>query len=218
MHVKRKDNQETLSAIPAGDDDQHSQTPAKRRRRCICFSVALISVLAVVALLILILALTVFKSKKPVTTVNSVALKDVNVSVTLLPLSVSLNISLDINISVRNPNKVKIKYRNSSAALRYKGHDVGNVPIPAGKIGSDGTKQLNLTLTIFADRLLTDLDIYRDVIGSNFPVSTYTRISATVRIVNLFNIHVVSTSTCDLNIDILKRRIANQRCHYKNKL
>ncbi|KVH94934.1 uncharacterized protein LOC112517687 [Cynara cardunculus var. scolymus] len=217
MHVKKKHHQETLSAIPAVDDAQHSHTsPAKRRRRCICFSVAL-TLLAVVALLILVLALTVFKSKKPVTTVNSVALIDVNASVTLLPLRVSLNISLDINISVRNPNKVSIKYRNSSAALRYKGQDVGNVPIPAGKIGSDGTKQLNLTLTIFADRLLKDLDIYRDVISGNFRVSIYSRISGTVRIVNLFNIHVVSTSTCDLNIDILKKRIVDERCDYKKK-
>ncbi|GKB08699.1 late embryogenesis abundant protein, LEA-14 [Tanacetum coccineum] len=197
--------------LPTGD---HSSRSSKRGR-CICLSLAL-TILAI-GLIILILALTVFKSKKPVTTVNSVVLNDVNATVNLIPLRVSLNVSLDVTITVRNPNKVGFSYQNSSAALLYKGHDIGNVPIPAGKIGSDDSKQMNLTLTIFADRLLTDIDVYGDVISGNFPVSTYTKIKGKVRILNLFNIHVVSTSTCDLKIDVLNQKIAKQSCHYKNK-
>ncbi|CAI9301696.1 unnamed protein product [Lactuca saligna] len=213
MHVKSKNEaQDILSAIPG--DDQRSRS--HKRRRCICLSVT-ICVFAV-GLLILILALTVFKSKKPVTTVDSVVLKDVNASVNLIPPMVSVNVSLDISISVKNPNKVGIKYRNSSTAVRYKGKDIGDVPIPAGMIGGGDTKQLNLTVTVFVDRLATDLDIYGDVISGNLPLSTYTRISGKVRILNLFNIHVVSTSTCNLKIDILNRKIAYQNCHYKNRL
>ncbi|XP_023728383.1 uncharacterized protein LOC111876087 [Lactuca sativa] len=214
MHVKRKNEpQEILSAIPG--DDQRSRS--HKRRRYICLSVT-ICVLIAVGLLILILAFTVFKSKKPVTTVDSVVLEDVNASVNLIPPMVSVNVSLDISISVKNPNKVGIKYRNSSATLRYKGKDIGDVPIPAGMIGAGDTKQMNLTVTVFVDRLATDLDIYGDVISGNLPLSTYTRISGKVRILNLFNIHVVSTSTCNLKIDILNRRIEDQNCHYKNKV
>ncbi|PWA93733.1 Late embryogenesis abundant protein, LEA-14 [Artemisia annua] len=216
MQLKRKqdvapDHEGTINAVPTSD---HSHRRPKRGQ-CICLSLTL--AIFAIGLIILILALTVFKFKKPVTTVNSVVLNDVNATVNLVPLRVSLNISLDITITVRNPNKVGITYQNSSAALRYKGRDIGNVPIPAGKIGSDDSKKMNLTLTIFADRLLTDIDVYGDVISGNFPVSTHTKITGKVRILNLFNIHVVSTSTCDLEIDVLNQKIAKQNCHYKNK-
>ncbi|KAI3759975.1 hypothetical protein L1987_50362 [Smallanthus sonchifolius] len=212
MHVKTKhaNGDVTVSAVPAGDQPSRNS----KRRTYICFSITL-TVLAV-ALIILILALTIFKSKKPITTVNSVAVRDVNATVNLLPPRVSINITLDVTISVKNPNKVGMTYRKSSAALRFKGHDIGSIPIPAGKIGSGDTKQMNLTLTVFADRLLTDVDVYGDVISGNFPLSTYTKISGKIRILNLFNIHVSSISTCNLKIDILNRKIVNQSCHYKN--
>lgn len=209
MHTKKdheNKDEETINSIPG---DSHSSRRSTRRR-CICLSVTL--PLITIGLLILILSQTVFKSKKPVTTVNSIILKDINADINLIPLTVSLNISININISIKNRNKVGITYKNSSAVLRYKSHDIGHVPIPAGKIGSEDTKHMNLTLTIFADRLLSDVNVYGNVISGNFPVSTYTRISGKIRVLNLFNIRVVTTSTCDLNIDILNRRIVSQKC------
>ncbi|KAL4572555.1 hypothetical protein LXL04_019335 [Taraxacum kok-saghyz] len=211
MDVEKKDEQPLTTII--ADDNYYRK---RKRRRCICLSV-IAAVIVVLGLIILILALTVFKAKKPVTTVNSVAIKDFDASINLLPPRVSLNISLDLDISIKNPNKVGVKYRDSSAILLYKGQAVGEVPIPAGEIGSDDTTQMNLTLTIFADRLLTNSDVYTDVINGNLPVSTYTKISGKARILNLFNIRIVSVSSCDLNIDISNQRISNQTCQYKNK-
>ncbi|KAI3781411.1 hypothetical protein L2E82_11425 [Cichorium intybus] len=211
MDVEKKDEQPLTTIIA---EDNHRRK--RKRRICICLSV--IVVLVVLGLIILILALTVFKAKKPVTTVNSVAIKDFDASVNLLPPRVSLNVSLDLDISIKNPNKVGVKYRNSSAILLYEGKAVGEVPIPAGEIGSDDTKQMNLTLTVFADRLLTNIDVYTDVIQGNLPISTYTKISGKARILNLFNIRIVSVSSCNLNIDISNRRISNQTCDYKNRL
>ncbi|GKE56931.1 hypothetical protein Tco_1496116, partial [Tanacetum coccineum] len=104
-----------------------------------------------------------------------------------------------------------------SAVILYKGQEIGDVPIPAGEIGSDGTKQMNLTLTVFADRLLTNMDVYGDVINGNLPVTTFTRITGRARILNLFNIRIVSVSSCDLNISISNRSVSNQTCHYTNK-
>ncbi|KAJ0835532.1 putative Late embryogenesis abundant protein [Helianthus annuus] len=148
----------------------------RKRRRCICLSIIIAAIL-LVALTILILALTVFKPKKPITTVNSVAVKDLDATVNLLPPRVSLNVTLDLDITIKNPNKVAVKFLNSSATLLYKGQVVGDVPIPPGEIGSDDTQQLNLMLTLFADRLLANVDVYADIIRGNLPVSTYTRIS-----------------------------------------
>ncbi|KAK9068963.1 hypothetical protein SSX86_013079 [Deinandra increscens subsp. villosa] len=215
MDIEKKDEQplRSVAVSPAADDKSRK----RKRRRCIIITCSSITgVILTIALILLILSLTVFKAKKPVLTVNSVALQDFDVSVDPLPLRVLLNLSLALNITIENPNKVGISYASSSATLRYKGRDVGDVPIPAGKIGSDDKEQLDLTVTIFADRLVTDSEIYRDVLGGNLPFSTYTKIKAKVRVV-FVHIHVTSTSTCDVNIDIQSRSITNQTCRYKNK-
>ncbi|GJT03632.1 ribonuclease H-like domain-containing protein, partial [Tanacetum coccineum] len=40
-------------------------------------------------------------------------------------------VMIGLDISIENPNKVGVKYKNSSAIIRYKGEDIGNVPVPA---------------------------------------------------------------------------------------
>ncbi|KAJ9543018.1 hypothetical protein OSB04_022725 [Centaurea solstitialis] len=211
MDVEKKDEQPLRSPAP------FDQSRKRKRRRCIIICSSIIAVILAIALILLILALTVFKAKKPVLTVNSVAIQDFDVSVNPLPIQVSLNLSLALDISIENPNKVGVKYRSSFASIRYKGKEVGEVPIPAGEIGSDTTKQMNLTLTVFADRLLTDSSIYGDVLSGNLPFTTYTKIKGKVRVL-FVHIKVSSTSTCDVNIDVSSRSITNQTCHYKNKI
>ncbi|GKD83173.1 late embryogenesis abundant protein, LEA-14 [Tanacetum coccineum] len=211
MDIEKKE-EEPVTTIIANDNNRRK----RKRRTCICISIT-VAIFLLIALLILILALTLFKPKKPVTRVNSIKIKHLDASVNLLPLRVSLNVSLGLDLSIKNPNKVRVKFRNSSAVILYKGQEIGDVPIPAGEIGSEGTMQMNLTLTVFADRLLTNMDVYGDVINGNLPVSTYTRITGRARILNLFNIRIVSVSSCDLNISILNRSVSNQTCHYTNK-
>uniref|UniRef100_A0A5B7BSR5 Putative Harpin-induced 1 n=1 Tax=Davidia involucrata TaxID=16924 RepID=A0A5B7BSR5_DAVIN len=194
----------------------HDHTGIRRRRRNICFVV--IAVILAVALLILILALTVFKAKTPVTTVNSVALKDLDFSLDIVRLRVHLNVTLDVNISVKNKNKVGFKYTNSSALLKYRGQVVGEVPLPARKIAADRTLPMNLTLTVLADRLLSNPNVYSDVSSGTLPLTTSTRLSGKVYILKLFKFHVVSYTSCELTINVMSRTVDDQRCKYKTKL
>ncbi|XP_076893861.1 uncharacterized protein LOC143545986 [Bidens hawaiensis] len=196
------------------DVEKRSVHPSHRRRRLIIICSSITGVILAIALLLLILGLTVFKPKKPILTLNSLHLQDLDVS--LIP-PVSLNLSLAVNVTIKNPNKVTIKYQGSSATLRYKNNDVGNVPFPDGTIGADGKADLNLTLTAFADRLVSDSDIYGDVVGGDVPFSTYTRVKAKVRVL-FFYIHVASTSACDVHVNVVSRSVANQTCYYKNKI
>lgn len=164
-------------------------------------------------LLFLILGLTVFKVKRPTTTVDSNTLSDVGFSVDVLPPRISINLTLDTDVTVRNPNPVSFKYSNSTGYLRFKGNNVGEVPVPAGLIGARDTRGLNLTLSLMADRLLSNPDFYSDVVSGILPLQTYIRLSGKVRI--LFSIHVFAYSTCDLVIDLTSQRIANQTCHFR---
>ncbi|KAL7095037.1 hypothetical protein ACP275_10G000500 [Erythranthe tilingii] len=210
MEVEAQSNQQ-VKKMMMGTDRKKS---CRRRRRCICLSVT--AVILSLGMLFLILGLTVFKTKRPVTTVNSISLDDLDLSLDLARLSVRLNVTLDVSVSVENPNRVGFKYNNSTAFLRYKGNDVGEVPIPAGKIGARDTRSLNLTLTLMADRLLSDSNLYSDAASGTLPFQTYIRISGKVRL--LFNIHVVTYTTCDLQIDLINRAVSNQKCQYKTKL
>lgn len=187
----------------------------RKKRRCVCLWAAVAVVIAL-ALLFLILGLTVFKRKRPSTTVNDISLADLNFSVDIARLRVHFNVSLDADITVRNPNRVGFKYSDSNAFLRYRGNDIGQIPLPAGEIGARDARNLNLTLTVMADRLLSDSNFYSDVISGVLYLQTFIRVSGKVRI--LFSFHVVSFATCDLEIHLSTRSLVNQTCHYNTKL
>ncbi|RDX69154.1 hypothetical protein CR513_51765, partial [Mucuna pruriens] len=129
--------------------------------RNVCLAVT--GIVIAIVLLIVILALTVFKPKHPVTTVDSVKVEDFHMSLDIAKLKVDLNVTLGIDVSVENPNKVGFKYSDSTAYLNYRGQLIGDVPLSAGEISSGETKGFNLTLTIMADRLLSDSQLYSDV-------------------------------------------------------
>ncbi|CAL5422911.1 unnamed protein product [Camellia sinensis] len=136
---------------------------ARNRRRNICLAV--IAVVLAIVILLVVLGFTVFKAKHPINTVNSIAVKDLKFSLDIMRLRVNLNVSLDVNLSIKNPNKVGFKYTNSSALLKYRGEVVGDVPVPAGEISAGETLPMNMTLTVLADRLLTNSDVYSDVMS-----------------------------------------------------
>jgi len=196
--------------------EAHPPPSNRKRRRNICLVV--IAVILGLILLMVILKFTVFKAKDPVTTINSVALKDLDFELNIAKLGVYLNVTLDVNISIKNPNKVGFKYKNSSALLNYRDRVVGEVPIPAAKISPGQTVTMNLTLTILADRLISNSNLFSDIISGTLHLSAFTRISGKVYILKIIKIHAVSYTTCDINIAILKRSVTKQSCQYKTKL
>ncbi|KAL2319447.1 hypothetical protein Fmac_028416 [Flemingia macrophylla] len=115
-----------------------------------------------------------------------------------------------------NPNKVGFKYSSSMAFLKYRGEVIGEVPFPDGKISSSETKQYNLNLTLLADRLFFNSQLYSDVISGTLPLNTFVRISVKVSIIGI-KIHVVSSTSCDVAVQLSSKTI-NQNCHSKRKL
>ncbi|XP_021291022.1 uncharacterized protein LOC110421700 [Herrania umbratica] len=190
----------------------------RRRRKCrnICFAV--IAVLLFIIILIVILAFTVFKAKRPVTTIDSVSLANLKFSLDVVRLQVLLNATLDVDLTIKNPNKVGFKYTDSSAQLNYRGQQVGEVPIPAGKMPADAAAPMNLTLTLMADRLVSDSKFFSDVSGGELPLNAFARIPGKVNVLNLFKIHVVSSTSCDFTVFLSNATVGDQDCKYKTKL
>ncbi|KAG8365115.1 hypothetical protein BUALT_Bualt18G0070800 [Buddleja alternifolia] len=153
----------------------------RKGRRSICLCAASTTAVAVaLCLLLLILGVTVFKAKHPITTVNSIAIADLDFAGDAANLRLHLNVILNTSVTVTNPNRVGFTYTNSTAVLKYRGNDVGEVPIPAGTIAARGARDMNLKLTLMADRLLSNSDFYSDVVSGTLPLQTYIRMSGKV--------------------------------------
>ncbi|PPS03798.1 hypothetical protein GOBAR_AA16859 [Gossypium barbadense] len=190
----------------------------KRLHKCrnICF--ATMGGLIFIIILIVILALTVFKPKNPVVTVDSVTLADLKFYLDTIKFQVLFNVSLDVDLSIKNSNKVGFKYADSTAEMNYRGLKVGEVPIPAGKISADKTAPMNLTVTIMADRFISDSNFFADVSGGELPLETICEISGKVNILNLFKFHVVSTTSCDIIVFLSNSSVGDQNCNYNYKV
>ncbi|XP_062004755.1 uncharacterized protein LOC133721989 [Rosa rugosa] len=193
-----------------------SEPPRSRKCRNICLAVTAGTV--VIVLILVVLCLTVFKAKDPEITVNSVVLRNLQADFNVNKFSVDVNITLDVHLTLKNPNKVGVKYTNSTASLNYRGELVGEVPIGAGKISADQTKPLDITLTVMGDRFLGKTqELLPDVVAGTIPLDTVAKISGKVSILGIFKVHVVSTTSCDINVYVRNNTIGKV-CTYKTKL
>ncbi|KAJ0247029.1 LEA_2 domain-containing protein [Hirschfeldia incana] len=189
----------------------------KRNRRLICICVTLL-ILLLIFIVLLVLGLTLFKPKRPITTIDSVAVDRLQASVDVLNLKVVLNLTLSVDISLKNPNRVGFSFGNSSALLNYGGKLIGEAPLPASRLGAEKTLPMNITLTLMADRLLTDTQIINDVMSGSIPVNTFVRVAGKVSVLKIFKIKVQSSSSCDIVISVANRNVTSQRCKYSTKL
>lgn len=184
--------------------------------RNMCFAVTGGVVVAIV-LIVVILALTVFKPQHPISTVDSIKLKDMDMSFDIFGMKVNLNATLNVDVSVKNTNKYGFKYYDGIALLNYRGQQVGDAPIPNGEISSGETKRMNVTLTLMADRLISNSQVTSDVILGSLPFNTFIRVYGKVNILGFIKFHVDSFSSCDFTLNIPNKTVDNNECQYKTK-
>ncbi|XP_031261991.1 uncharacterized protein LOC116120187 [Pistacia vera] len=187
-----------------------------RKRRNICISLGVTLILII--LILVILAFTVFKAKDPVVTVDSVALENLSVRLDMPRVTVNINLTIAVSLTVENPNKVGMTYKDSAALLIYRGEQVGEAPIPAGKISADESVPMNVLMTVMADRFMSNSQTFNDVVAGSLPLSTNTKISGKVSIFNMIKVHVTSVSNCSFTVLISNRTVSDRQCTYKNSL
>uniref|UniRef100_M4CS62 Late embryogenesis abundant protein LEA-2 subgroup domain-containing protein n=1 Tax=Brassica campestris TaxID=3711 RepID=M4CS62_BRACM len=153
-------------------------TKGKKRNRKICICVTLL-ILLLIFVVLLVLGLTLFKPKRPITTIDSVAVDRLQASVDVLNLK---------------------------------------APLPARRVGPENTLPMNITLTLMADRLLTDTQIINDVMSGSIPINTFVKVAGKVSVLKIFKIKVQSSSSCDIVISVANRNVTSQHCKYSTKL
>ncbi|XP_010504211.1 PREDICTED: uncharacterized protein LOC104781289 [Camelina sativa] len=197
---------------------QSGKNKSRRKRNCkicVCFSILLFLLICII---IIILAFTLFKPKRPVTTMDSISVERLRASVNPLLLKVFLNLTLNVDLSLKNPNRVGFSYDSSSALLSYRGQLIGEAPLPASRIAPRKTHLLNLTLTLMADRLLSESELLSDVMAGVIPLNTFVKVSGKVSVLKIFKIKVQSSSSCDLIVSVSDRNVTSQNCKYSTKL
>ncbi|KAJ4904843.1 Late embryogenesis abundant (LEA) hydroxyproline-rich glycoprotein family [Raphanus sativus] len=189
----------------------------RKRNRKICICVTLL-ILLLIFITLLVLGLTLFKPKRPITTVDSISVERLQASIDTLNLKVILNLTLHVDLTLKNPNRVGFSFGSSSALLNYGGKLIGEAPFPASQIGPEKTLPMNVTLTLMADRLLTDTKLVSDVMSGSIPVNTFVKVSGKVSVLNIFEIKVESSSSCDIVISVSNRNVTSQDCKSSTKL
>ncbi|XP_027338331.1 uncharacterized protein LOC113852295 [Abrus precatorius] len=187
---------------------------SKGRKKCL--AITFIVVITIV-LLVVILAL-VFRPRQPISTVDSVSIKDMDMSMDLFAARLNLNLTLQVDVSVENPNKFGFKFYDGNALLNYRGQLIGDAIIPNEEILAEETKRMNLTLTLMADHLFSNPQALNDVSSGALPLNTLIRISGQVDMLGFIIFHVGSTSSCDFTLYLSNKTIVNIKCQYKTKI
>ncbi|KAM7251609.1 hypothetical protein ACFE04_023492 [Oxalis oulophora] len=203
---------ESERAFAKGSPLKQSENQIKSRKRRNAILAITVAIILIIVIVIITLSLTLFKAKDPKTTLNSVALDSISASLDMPRLRALVNISLNIDLTVKNPNIVTFKYTNSTSYLNYRGQMVGEAPTPAGKLSSDSSRQLNLTLTVMADRFATIIETYTDILNGALPFNMVSDVKGKVKIMNIFIIHVESAVSCDFTVFIGNSTVSNPVC------
>jgi hypothetical protein len=171
-------------------------------------------ILVTIAVVVTI-AFTLFKPNDFVTEVDSIDVRNMDISYNVYSMSFNLNVTLDVDVSVKNPNMFGLKYYDGFAQLNYRGQQIGEAPIPSGEISSKETMGANVTLTIMADRVLSNPQTISDVNSGSIPLNTFMKISGEVNILGLIKFHRNSTASCDFVINTSNKTVDKHVCQYK---
>jgi len=218
METKEERKLSTLPLSVDGNKDDAGFLRRRRKRRILCCCGSTVALLLLIVIVCVILGVTVLKQRDPRITVNSVSLDHFEFKFDTTLFKLDLNVSLDLDLSIKNPNKASFKFGSSTTQLYYRGTNVGEAELPADEIGSDSTLRMNTTVTILADRLLTNSNAINDAMNGSFPLSSSTRISGRVNVLNIYKHHAVSFSYCNFIIAVPEGSLRSQECKHTIKL
>ncbi|XP_058100186.1 late embryogenesis abundant protein At1g64065-like [Magnolia sinica] len=200
------------------EDGKKRPSPKKlQKRRCIICCGCCAATTLILAIVILVLALTVFRVRDPDMTLNSIIIDRMkfNKETTSNP---SINMTLKADVSIKNPNIASFKFGNSTTLIYYRGTSVGQAYTPAGKASAKRTLQMNVTIDVLADRLIGDMDLYKDLISGSLQVNSHTKIGGRVNLLNIFKRHVDVEMNCNITVSLNNNAISDQKCKRSVKL
>jgi hypothetical protein len=196
------------------DEDEELSTELKLRQRKYIKCCGLVTaVFLLLAVTLLVLVFTVFHIRDPEVRMNSVTLRQLNLAAVNSTSGPRSNITLTADVSVKNPNAASFRYTNSTTSVYYRGEMVGEAQIPSGKAKARRTQRMNLTVDIITDKILAVESLKSDLSSGALAMSSYTKISGRVKILNIFKKNIVVQMNCTMSYNVSSRSIQNQECN-----
>ncbi|CAA7046183.1 unnamed protein product [Microthlaspi erraticum] len=192
----------------------------RRSKRCVCCTVSgvIITVLVLLFLIALTLALTVYKPKDPIIRIQSATVEGVSSRISL-PFDVHLNFTLTLQVLVENRNRISFKHETGKTLVVYREKQVGDVDLPSGTFPARGSSILPCRLTLQIDKFVADLSgIMQDVLDRKIVLETKTKVPGKVKLLGIFNKHLVAISDCRITMDFPSMKVQKQECGMKTKL
>ncbi|KAI4326882.1 hypothetical protein L6164_019406 [Bauhinia variegata] len=177
-----------------------------RRRRYIQCCGCITAFLLILTVIILVLGFTVFHVKEPRLMMNGVT----SVNGTFPGINASTTLVADV--SVKNPNSYSFRFSNSTTTIYYDGTAIGEGRTPAGKAKARRTLRLNVTVEIVPSRILGNPRLVSDTNDRALNISSYTRIDGKVKILNLFNKHIVVKMNCTVEYNLTAGSSHDNNC------
>ncbi|MBA0563920.1 hypothetical protein Golob_008880 [Gossypium lobatum] len=201
------------SSSSSDDDEALSMKMQLRKRRYIQCCGCIAALFLILAVVVLVLSFTVFRIGDPLIRLNSLTIQSLDISTNGSLQSTRVNLTLLVDVSVKNPNAATFKFDNGSTTIYYGGRVVGEGVHFQEKIKPRRTLRRNVTVEIdpvkFVDvpRFVTDL-----MVAKRLNVSSHTRISGRVNIMNLFKKHVVVKFSCSMTVRIPSNGFHGEKC------
>lgn len=220
----RKTAPDTAASGDLGGDVEVARPhkPSKRRRYAVRCCACCGATVVVLGLVVLILALTVFKVKDPVMTMNSVAVEGVDVGLGEQNRPLSINATVTADLSIKNPNAASFRFRNSTTEFYFQGQTVGLAYAPSGTAKAHRTVRMNVTVDVFADRVMAAAAAYPNVtlgalLGNvvSIDLRSYTAVSGRVSVWGIYKRNLDVRMNCTMTLEYVmsvRQDITNKVC------
>jgi len=192
-----------LESSPYADDFLALKKRRKQRRRRYCVSCC-VGTLVPVVVTVVTLAVLAFTSQDPKISIDSTTLKSTAYATDPnTKKQAVVSVTLLTEMSVKNPNKISsFEFADSKALVTYSGSTIGQAAIPAGKIDADRTAHMNITMTVFVARLLSNSSLVATALAGNITLTSYARLPGRIKLLHIINRHVTVTATCTITANL----------------
>ncbi|XVE64763.1 hypothetical protein DITRI_Ditri07aG0127900 [Diplodiscus trichospermus] len=198
---------------PRSDNDEEAMsmqlklTKRKYIQCCGCIS----ALFLILAMVVLVLSFTVFYIHDPKIWVNSVTIQGLEYS----PNGSLMNdtkVTFIADVSLKNPNAATFKFNNSTTLIYYRGTVIGQGSHLQGTAKAKHTLRRNVTVEIAPGKIMAVSSAMSDIISGKLNISSYTKISGRVKIINIIKKNVEVKFNCTMTYSLFDRGFQGQRC------
>ncbi|CAI9784637.1 unnamed protein product [Fraxinus pennsylvanica] len=200
------------------DEDISMEFRNHHHRKCITCCGCITAIFLIIVMIMLVLVFTIFHIKDPVIKMKNLKIQGFGALVRTDNPGPAVNLTVEADVSVINPNVASFKFSNTTTSLYYDSIVIGEAQILAGEVRARRTLDMNFCIDVKVDKILALPGLKSDLASGALSISSHSKISGKVKIINIIKKHVVVQMNCTMTFDIRSQAIQDQNCKRKISL